>query len=314
MKRIKSNLHPSFSMGCISVNIPLYFYSSLNRNHSCLKMSESISGNDKTGIFYKEGILLMKKTIIECQNVSFTYEHSTVLEHTSLEVKEGEFWALIGPNGSGKSTLLKIILGLLKPDTGTVKLFGQNIESFKQRERIGFVSQKSNAFNSGFPATVLEVVKSGLTRKVGLFKPFSKQDEETAMNALRIVKMEQFARKNIGELSGGQQQRVFIARALVGKPDLLIMDEPTVGIDQQNVTSFYTMLKGLNREHGIAILLVTHEIDLVTDLASHVACLNRTIHFHGVQSEYKKMDDADISSWYGHPVRRIHHSSTEVEE
>jgi len=248
----------------------------------------------------------MINTIIECTDVNFRYEQSTVLEDISLEVKEGEFWALIGPNGSGKSTLINIILGLLKADQGTVKLFGQNVDSFKQRERIGYVSQKSNSFNSGFPATVLEVVKSGLTRKAGLFKSFSKHDEQKALDALRIVKMEDFASQNIGELSGGQQQRVFIARALVGEPDLLIMDEPTVGIDQKNVASFYSMLNELNREHGIAILLVTHEIDLVTELATHVACLNRSIHFHGVQSDYKKMNDTGISLWYGHPVRRVH--------
>ncbi|MCG7336392.1 metal ABC transporter ATP-binding protein [Sporosarcina sp. ACRSM] len=256
----------------------------------------------------------MTNNIIQLDDVSFSYEQSLALDHISLQIGEGEFWALIGPNGSGKSTLLNIILGILKPSSGTVKLFGDDMRSFKQRERIGYVSQKSNSFNSGFPATVLEVVRSGLTRKVGLFRSFTKKDEQRAMEVLRIVGMERFAKQNIGELSGGQQQRVFIARALAGKPDLLIMDEPTVGIDQQNVASFYTMLNRLNREHGIAIVLVTHEIDLVTELATHVACLNRTIHFHGVQSDYKKMDDDDISRWYGHPVRRVHHQMPEVQQ
>lgn len=255
----------------------------------------------------------MKNTIIQLNDVSFSYEHATVLEHITFEVGKGEFWALIGPNGSGKSTLLNIILGLLKPTAGTVQLFGQDMNDFNERERIGYVSQKSNSFNSGFPATVLEVAKSGLTRKKGLFARFTKKDEQEANNALGIVGMEKFAAKNIGELSGGQQQRVFIARALVAKPDLLIMDEPTVGIDQQNVASFYSMLNTLNREHGIAIVLVTHEIDLVTDLATHVACLNRTMHFHGIQSDYKKMDDRDISNWYGHPVRRVHQHLPEAE-
>ncbi|MFC5591021.1 metal ABC transporter ATP-binding protein [Sporosarcina soli] len=256
----------------------------------------------------------MTNNIIQLDDVSFSYEQSLALDHISLQIGEGEFWALIGPNGSGKSTLLNIILGILKPSSGSVKLFGDDMRSFKQRERIGYVSQKSNSFNSGFPATVLEVVRSGLTRKVGLFRGFTKKDEQRAMEVLRIVGMERFAKQNIGELSGGQQQRVFIARALAGKPDLLIMDEPTVGIDQQNVASFYTMLNHLNREHGIAIVLVTHEIDLVTELATHVACLNRTIHFHGVQSDYKKMDDDDISKWYGHPVRRVHHQMPEVQQ
>lgn len=248
----------------------------------------------------------MKKAIIELTDVNFRYEQRLVLEHINFTVKEGEFWALIGPNGSGKSTLINIILGLLEPQQGSVKLFGEDIEAFHHRERIGYVSQKSNSFNSGFPATVLEVVRSGLTRKKGLFKRFTKKDERRAMRALEIVKMESFAHKNIGQLSGGQQQRVFIARALVGEPKLLVMDEPTVGIDQQNVASFYSMLNELNREHGIAILLVTHEIDLVTELATHVACLNRSMHFHGIQSDYQKVDQASISKWYGHPVRRLH--------
>lgn len=248
----------------------------------------------------------MHKTLIELEDVHFRYEQRIVLKDIHLKVQEGEFWALIGPNGSGKSTLINIILGLLAPDHGSVKLFDEEIEHFHKRELIGYVSQKSNSFNSGFPATVLEVVRSGLTRKKGLFKRFTKADDQIAMDALKTVKMEPFAAKNIGELSGGQQQRVFIARALAGKPKLLVMDEPTVGIDQQNVASFYSMLNELNREHGLAILLVTHEVDLVTELASHVACLNRTIHFHGMQSDYQKMDDEAISRWYGHPVRRVH--------
>lgn len=254
----------------------------------------------------------MNNLLIELNDVNFSYERRTVLENIDFTVGEGEFWALIGPNGSGKSTLLNIILGLLKPDSGRVKLFGTDIENFHQRELIGYVSQKSNSFNSGFPATVLEVVRSGLTRKRGLFKSFSKLDTKKAMDALDVVKMADFANKNIGELSGGQQQRVFIARALAGDPLLLVMDEPTVGIDKQNVASFYRMLNDLNRDHGIAIVLVTHEIDLVTDLATHVACLNRTIHFHGVQSDYNKMNDQEISNWYGHPVRRVHHEEEAV--
>jgi len=257
---------------------------------------------------------MQNNTIIELDNVNFNYGQTAVLENISLQVKKGEFWALIGPNGSGKSTLLNIILGLVKPNSGSVKLFEMDIDLFKHRELIGYVSQKSNSFNSGFPATVLEVVRSGLTRKRGLFKSFSKIEEMKAIEALKIVGMDNYSSRNIGELSGGQQQRVFIARALAGEPELLVMDEPTVGIDQQNVSSFYSMLNDLNREHGIAIVLVTHEIDLVTELATHVACLNRTIHFHGIQSEYKKMNDAKISKWYGHPVRRVHQHDLGADE
>lgn len=244
--------------------------------------------------------------LIDIRDVSFRYENRVVLEHISLQVRAGEFWALIGPNGSGKSTLLKLILGLLPPQQGDIRLFGEPVKTFRQREKIGYVSQKSNSFNSGFPATVLEVVKSGLTRKKGLFRSFTKADEKKALDALETVRMSEFAHESIGQLSGGQQQRVFIARALIGEPELLIMDEPTVGIDEQNVRQFYSILQHLNEDHGIAIVLVTHEIDLVTNLATHVACLNRTMHFHGVQSDYEQMGDDDVAKWYGHPVRRLH--------
>lgn len=248
----------------------------------------------------------MQDSLVKLTNVSFNYGNSPVLKDITLTVRPGEFWALIGPNGSGKSTLIKILLGLLKSDNGSVEVFGQPIASVSHRERIGYVSQKSNSFNSGFPATVLEVVRSGLTKKTGLFKRFTKEDTEAAMKALREVDMEMFADRNIGELSGGQQQRVFISRALAAKPELLIMDEPTVGIDQQNSASFYSMLEKLNRDNGIAIILVSHEIDLVTDLASHVACLNRTMHFHGGRRDFAKLNDNDLSRWYGHSVRLIH--------
>lgn len=244
--------------------------------------------------------------LIDIRDVSFRYENRVVLEHISLQVRAGEFWALIGPNGSGKSTLLKLILGLLPPQQGDIRLFGEPVKTFRQREKIGYVSQKSNSFNSGFPATVLEVVKSGLTRKKGLFRSFTKADEKKALDALETVRMSEFAHESIGQLSGGQQQRVFIARALIGEPELLIMDEPTVGIDEQNVRQFYSILQHLNEDYGIAIVLVTHEIDLVTNLATHVACLNRTMHFHGVQSDYEQMGDDDVAKWYGHPVRRLH--------
>lgn len=253
----------------------------------------------------------MAESIIKLEHITHKYNHSIALADVSLEVKQGEFWALIGPNGSGKSTLLKIILGLLKPTEGTIELFGGPIDSFKQQQKIGYVSQKSNAFTTKFPATVLEVVKSGLTSKKGLFKRFDKEDEHQAIEALHVVKMADRKDESIGDLSGGQQQRVFIARALVSHPELLIMDEPTVGIDRQNVESFYAMLSELNRDYGIAILLVTHEIDVVTKLATHIACLNRSIHFHGVHADYEKMSDRELSGWYGHPIRRLHQAETE---
>ncbi|HEY4623520.1 MAG TPA: metal ABC transporter ATP-binding protein [Solibacillus sp.] len=248
----------------------------------------------------------MNKPLIELKDVSFQYEYTQVLKNISLRVDEGDFLALIGQNGSGKSTLLKLILGLLKPMSGDIKLFGEPANQFKHREWIGYVSQKSNAFNSGFPATVEEVVKSGLSQKVGLFKRYPKDTDILVKSALKDVGMEQFMKRNIGQLSGGQQQRVFIARALIADPKLLILDEPTVGIDRENVQAFYDMLAHLNEHHKMTMILVTHDVDTVSDRVSHVACLNQTIHFHGYKNDFDTISEEQIKSWNGHSVRKIH--------
>jgi zinc transport system ATP-binding protein len=187
------------------------------------------------------------QSIIEINELSYRYEKDIVLENINISVPNGAFLAIVGPNGSGKSTLLKLILGLLKPQKGNIKLFGDPINRFKDWERIGYVSQKANSFNTGFPASVFEVVASGLTKKIGLLHFFKKEDKEKVLQALDAVDMLKYRNRNIGELSGGQQQRVFIARALVSDPKLLILDEPTVGIDVQNVNSFYQMLAELNK-------------------------------------------------------------------
>ncbi len=248
----------------------------------------------------------MKKTIVKLENVSFQYEYTHVLKNISFRVEEGDFLALLGPNGSGKSTLLKLLLGLLKPMTGTIKLFDEDSKTFKNREMIGYVSQKSNAFNSGFPATVFEVVRSGLAKKTGLFKRMPNDCNKRVLKALKAVGMEAFAQRNIGQLSGGQQQRVFIARALIGEPKLLILDEPTVGIDHENVQAFYDMLAKLNQELGMTMILVTHDVDTVSNRISHVACLNQTIHFHGYKVDFDSISEDALNAWYGHSVRKIH--------
>ncbi len=248
----------------------------------------------------------MTKPLIELQNVSFQYEHTKVLHNISFSVSEGDFLAILGPNGSGKSTLLKLLLGIVKPLSGEIKLFGESINSFHNREWVGYVSQKSNAFNSAFPATVEEVVKSGLTKKLGLFRRIPKNANRLVRNALESVGMENYMSRNIGQLSGGQQQRVFIARALIAEPKLLILDEPTVGIDHENVQSFYDMLATLNKEQQKTIILVTHDVDTVSNRISHVACLNHTIHFHGFKKDFDTISNNKLNDWYGHSVRKIH--------
>lgn len=245
--------------------------------------------------------------IIDINHVSYRYEKEKVLEDIHLSVPAGAFLAIVGPNGSGKSTLLKLILGLLKVQEGDISIFGEKITRFKDWHLIGFVSQKANSFNTGFPATVYEVVGSGLTKKIGIFKFKSKEDHEKIVAAIDSVGLSEYMNRNIGELSGGQQQRVFIARALVSEPKVLILDEPTVGVDAQNVQSFYEMLEQLNKERGITLLLVTHDIGTISDKVSHVACLNKHLHFHGKSEEFEKLQINDMSQFYGHDVHLLSH-------
>lgn len=231
----------------------------------------------------------MNDPVIEFKNISFRYDEELVLDGIDLSVPEGSFVGIVGPNGSGKSTLLKLGLGLLKPVEGEIFLFGQKQTLFKSQERIGFVSQKANSFNSGFPATVFEVVSSGLTRKIRLFRFLKQKDKMDVLQAIRQVGLEKYANRKIGELSGGQQQRVFIARAIVAKPDVLILDEPTVGVDMKNVRSFYRVLTSLRKEMGITLLMVSHDIEALLNEATHVAYLNKQLKFFGDTAEYKKV-------------------------
>ncbi|UOR13419.1 metal ABC transporter ATP-binding protein [Halobacillus amylolyticus] len=246
--------------------------------------------------------------ILEVDHVSFKYDKEWVVRDVDLSIDKGQFLGLVGPNGSGKSTLIKLMLGLVKPDEGNIRLFGSKLRHFNKWQEVGFVSQKANSFNSGFPATVLEVVKTGLVSRIGAFRFFNRKHKEKAIEALRVVEMEEYAYDSIGELSGGQQQRVFIARALVSDPSLLILDEPTVGVDAKHVTDFYDLLAKLNSEQGISLLMVTHDIGTITEHATHVVCMNKTVHFHGASEEYKEFDDEALNRLYGHSVQQLTHN------
>ncbi|UFT99870.1 metal ABC transporter ATP-binding protein [Radiobacillus kanasensis] len=250
-----------------------------------------------------------KSNIIELDDVSFKYEKQWVMEQVNVSIEKGQFVGLIGPNGSGKTTLVNLILGLIKPSKGRIHLFNEPINQFTNWKDIGYVSQKSNSFNTGFPASVLEVVKSGLVSSVGMFRFLKREHTQQAMEALRIADMEQFAKSNIGELSGGQQQRVFIARALVRNPSLLILDEPTVGIDEEHVTKFYEILGKLTKQNDISLLMITHDLSAITEHATHVAYMNKTIHFFGTSNEYNQYKS--MNQQYGYMEQQ--HTPNRVE-
>lgn len=248
---------------------------------------------------------MKKDEVINIRDVSFQYDDRPVLEDVSVTINRGDFVGLIGPNGSGKSTLLKIILGLLEPKKGEVYLFGEPIKKFNHWEKIGFVSQKANSFNSGFPATVFEVVSMGLFGKIGLFRFLNREHKKKIENVIEQVGLSDFSDKNIGDLSGGQQQRAFIARALVSDPELLILDEPTVGVDTNNVHQFYELLKGLNEKANITLLLVSHDIGTMINYVTDVACLNRRLHFHGGKDDF--LADHKLSSFHGQDIHLLAH-------
>ncbi|CAM3798377.1 metal ABC transporter ATP-binding protein [Alkalicoccus chagannorensis] len=251
---------------------------------------------------------MSQKEVLRLEGIDFDYGSQQVLEDIHLHVEAGSFLGLVGPNGSGKSTMMKLILGLMKPDRGEVSLFGTPVQSFKDWSRIGYVSQKANSFNSGFPATVFEVVSMGLYGKIGLFRFITKKHRQKVREAVAQVGMSDYLNRSIGQLSGGQQQRVFIARALVSEPDLLILDEPTVGVDAQSVQNFYQLLKSLNQDNGITLILVTHDIGAMTDYVTDVACLNKCLHFHGGRQEFEDNQDTMMQRMYGTDVHVLDHN------
>ncbi|MDB4867192.1 MAG: transporter ATP-binding protein [Cohnella sp.] len=202
------------------------------------------------------------RQIVTLDDVSFSFGTKPVLSNLSFHIQERDFVGLIGSNGAGKTTLLQLIVGLLKPDSGRIELFGMPADRFKERDLIGYVPQRSN-FNPLFPATVREVVMSGLFGRRKLFRRVTRQDTIQCEDALRTMHIEDLADKRIGELSGGQQQRVFLARALISNPQLLILDEPMAGIDAETQENFFHLIRHMHQKHNITFLMVSHDIEMM---------------------------------------------------
>jgi zinc transport system ATP-binding protein len=231
-----------------------------------------------------------EKALISVERVSFGYGPQPVLLDVTLRIHPGDFLAIIGPNGSGKTTLLKIILGLLKPDRGRVLIAGNEIEDFSEWPAIGYIPQKATHFDPLFPASAREVVAMAL-RSPKRWVHFTSREEDAAIrHALRVVGMEDYRNRRIGRLSGGQQQRVFIARAIVNRPKILFLDEPTTGVDAETQGHFYDLLERLVKDEGITIVLITHDIGIVDRHISQVACLNQRLVYHGSHEEFCRSD------------------------
>lgn len=215
--------------------------------------------------------------IIELSDVTFSYGCHPVLENVSLTVFPGESVGVTGPNGAGKTTLLRLILGQLKPVSGTISIFGSNAGKFKKYDKISFVSQKATSFNSGFPITVEETVATGRITGRKIFRPLDAEDRKHVHRALEQVGLGEYKRQLLSSLSGGQQQRVFIARALAREPDLLLLDEPASGLDRAAQEQLYDLLKQLVFEQGLTLIMVSHELGDISPVISRLVCLNRNL-------------------------------------
>ena len=235
---------------------------------------------------------------IELAHVSFRYEDVPVLEDISLTVPKGDFLAVIGPNGCGKTTLLRIILGLLSPTTGTVRVKGQAPES--ARSRIGYVAQNPE-LDRQFPVTVKEVVLMGRLGQSRLFGGYRKEDHEAAEAAMRDVDMDRLWGRLMGTLSGGQRQRVLIARALASRPEILLLDEPTAHVDSRAERDIYELLKRLNER--TTIITVTHDLGFVSATVKRVACMDRRLLCHPTARVTAEM----IERLYHGPVHMVDH-------
>ncbi|MFA5997402.1 MAG: metal ABC transporter ATP-binding protein [Candidatus Paceibacterota bacterium] len=248
----------------------------------------------------------LAEPFIELNNVSFSYDHNPVLENLSFTIRKGEYLGIIGPNGGGKTTLIKVILGLLHPTEGSIMLFGKDFHDFNDKHRIGYVPQRVTQNDREFPATVFEVVRTGRIARLGFFQRFTKKDNEAVEHAMEIAGIAKYRDTLIGNLSGGERQRVFIARALASEPDVLILDEPTVGVDIGAQKIFYDFLADLNKKHNLTILFISHDVDAVSQETNTVLCLNKTMVCHGLPHDL--LNEHILESLYGKHSQMVSHN------
>ena len=232
--------------------------------------------------------------IVEIEKLSVEYTGIKALDDISFGIAEGDFLGIIGPNGAGKSTLFRCMLGLHTQYDGIIRFFGHNIkDSKKHLSQIGFVPQKP-VIDKNFPATVREIISMSQ----------NSNDSKKVEEVLQKVWMHELADRRIGDLSIGQQQRIFIAKALVNSPKILILDEPVIGRDVYNQDLFFQILSELNTKEKISIIWSSHDLDAVERLANKVACLNKTLFFHGISKEF--FSDDEMLKKYSETSMQMH--------
>ncbi|MBM4131330.1 ABC transporter ATP-binding protein [bacterium] len=243
--------------------------------------------------------------VLACRHLDFGYEGQPVLRGVTLSIPPGDFVSVVGPNGSGKTTLLKLALGLLRPTAGEVTVFGQRPE--RARHRIGYVPQHAH-LDPLFPVSALDVVlmgRLGLAPRLGPWRP---RDREAARAALAEVGLADHANRHFAALSGGQKQRALIARSLAGEPELLLLDEPTAGLDAHVEEGFYRLLEALNRR--LTIIMVSHDLGFVASFVKSVICVGQKVVVHPTSA----INGQVIADLYGADMRLIRHDHRCSEE
>ena len=246
------------------------------------------------------------RPVIEWDHATFAYGETIAVEDVSLSVHEGDLAAVLGPNGGGKSTLIRMALGLLRPTSGAVRLFGRDAADFGDWDRVGYMPQVFAGAWRDFPVTVAETVAHGAYRGIAALALFRRSERPDVVEALEAVGMAGSVGRRLSELSVGQQQRVLLARALVRQPELLVLDEPAAGVDVSGEEQLYTVLRDFNRDRGMTIVLVSHDIGAILRQASTVACMDRSLVRHGPPHELTR---EEISKLYGAPVDVLVHDA-----
>lgn len=226
--------------------------------------------------------------VLSVRDVCVRYGALQVLDHVSFEVPRGDFVGIVGPNGGGKSSLLKAALGLVPRTCGDVGLFGTPVERFDQWQRVGYVPQHAVHVDARFPATAFEVALLGRVGRRGMLRPLTSEDRAATRRAMEEVGVAQLADRRIGVLSGGERQRVFLAKALAAEPEVLILDEPTTGVDPRARQEFYDLLDHLNHDHELTTILVSHDTQALAMVAHRLIAVNRAVVFDGAPSQFEK--------------------------
>jgi zinc transport system ATP-binding protein len=216
-------------------------------------------------------------SILEVSNLYVSRSNSSVIEHADFTIHRGDYVGIVGPNGGGKTTLILALLNILPRTKGSIRLFGQNIGSFSKWEKIAYVPQHAVNFDPNFPLTVRELVSLGRVNRGNMGRTLKRKDWESVDEVLEFMGISEIANKRIGQLSGGQKQRVFVAKALVRNPEIILLDEPVVGVDAETQEKFYKKLSDLNVKKGITILIVTHDLTAVFCRMSKIMCINKRV-------------------------------------